>query len=86
MFLRALQGEIRLHPGVRRLGFGLMLLWFVFWTFAYVMRPHRSDNHRLPEKPFSLLTQVALVLTAGFVGPWVVAAFRPDSGRSPRRR
>lgn len=61
-----------------------MVLWFVFWTFAYVMRPHPSDNTPAPATAFSLTTQLALVLAGGVVGPWVVAGFRPDPGRNAK--
>jgi hypothetical protein len=66
----------RHRPGLVRLGIGLAVLWFVFWTFGYVMRPHASDNPRVRENPFSLITQLAMVIAVGFVGPWVIAGFQ----------
>jgi len=84
VFVRLAQGQTRRRQGIIRLGIGLVLLWFVFWTFAYVMRPHTSDNPRVPEAPFSLITQLAMVLATGCIGPWVVAAFRSE--RSGTRR
>jgi len=64
-----------------RLGLGLLVLWFVFWTFAHVMRPHRSDNEPPPETLFTLTTQIALVFTAAIVGPWMISGFRPDANK-----
>jgi hypothetical protein len=59
-----------------RLAIGLTVLWLVFWTFAYVLRPVVSeDAPRLPA--FSPRTDIALGAAAVFVLPWVVAGFRP---------
>jgi len=86
VFVRLVQGQPSRRQGIIRLGIGLVLLWFVFWTFAYVMRPHLSDNPRVPETPFSLVTQLAMVLATGFIGPWVVAGFRSGSERTGTAR
>ena len=36
--------EVNLRRGFVGLGIGLAVLWFVFWTCAYVMRPLASEN------------------------------------------
>jgi len=64
----------------------LMVLWFVCWTFAYVLRPHTSENSRVREPAFSLVTQLAMVIATGFVGPWVVAGFRLGSEHAGDKR
>ena len=86
MFVRLPSDPKGRRQALVRLGIGVAVLWFVFWTFAYVMRPHESDNPRVPENPFSLVTQIAMVIAAGLVGPWVLAGFRPGSERTDKRR
>ena len=66
-----------------RLGVTVAALWFVFWTFSYVLRPYRSENApTLAMLP--LTTQIALVVAFAFIGPWLVSGFRPDRNSASR--
>jgi len=53
------------------------MLWFVFWTFAYVLYSASSENHVSPPA-FSLSTDLALAATLLIVVPWIVTGFRPQ--------
>jgi hypothetical protein len=61
-----------------RLAIGLTVLWFVFWTFAYIISPRVSENAPLPPSLLSLPTDIVLVLVAALAGLWVVYGFRPN--------
>jgi hypothetical protein len=63
--------------GFLRLGSGLVMLWFVFWTFAYVLYSPASENRASPPA-FSLSTDLALAATLLLLGPWIVTGFRPE--------
>ena len=61
--------------GFKRLGLGLVVLWFVFWSCAYVILPPRSEG--VPwSSPFSPLTLILLGASAIPITHWVVAGFR----------
>ena len=67
--------ELKRHAtGFKRLGLGLALLWFVFWTCAYVIVPHRSENAPWPS-PFSPMTLILLGAVAIPIGQWVTVGF-----------
>ena len=69
--------EVNLRRGFVRLGIGLTLLWFVFWTCAYVMRPQASENApRLPA--LSPTTDIALIAVVIVGLPWIVSGFRSN--------
>jgi hypothetical protein len=69
---------VNLRRGFLRLGIGLAVLWFVFWTFAYVLRPHSSESEPLSGPAFSLTMDIAL-MTAAILGvPWIVLGFRSN--------
>ena len=65
------------NRGFPRLGASLWLLWFVYWTCAYALQPHQSENH---PPPLPLLTYVVLgpllIAAAAFGVRWVIAGFR----------
>ena len=63
--------------GLARLGLSLALLWFVFWTFAYVLVPRASENAPL-EPAWSPTTKIALAAAAALAAPWVAAGFRAN--------
>ncbi len=74
---RAARREVNLRRGFLRLGAGATALWFVFWTFAYVLKPRVSEN--APSLPaLSLTTDIALIVAGVLVLPWVVSGFRPN--------
>jgi hypothetical protein len=74
---------VNLGRGFLRLGIGLTVLWLVFWTFAYVLRPLASeDAPPLPALSFS--TAISVIAVAVLVLPWVVAGFRPDQRHRKR--
>lgn len=68
---------VGLRRGLLRLAASLGLLWFVFWTFAYVIRPQSSENVPFPPA-LSLTTEVALATAMLLATPWIVLGFRPD--------
>ena len=63
--------------GLARLALSLMLLWFVFWTFAYVIVSRRSENAPL-EPAWSPTTKIALIAAAALAAPWIAAGFRAN--------
>jgi len=69
-----------MRQGLGRLGLGIGMLLFVFWTCAYVIQPRSSEMTSWPP-PFSLLTLLFLVFLVFFgatsvsVAPWVARGF-----------
>lgn len=61
-----------------RLGIGLALLWIVFWTCAYIIKPQSSEN--APSLPPALSPTTDIVLIAATIAglPWIVSGFRSD--------
>jgi hypothetical protein len=55
----------------------LIILWLVFWTCAYVIRPPSSENAPWPPA-LSLTTEMALVAIGISGTPWVISGFRPN--------
>jgi hypothetical protein len=74
---RSARIEVNLRRGFVRLGIGLAVLWFVFWTFAYVMRPLASENAQ-PLPALSPTTDIALIAVAIAGLPWIVSGFRSN--------
>jgi hypothetical protein len=56
---------------------GLVMLWLVFWTCAYVIRPPSSENAS-PPPALSLNTDIILIAVAILGMPWIVSGFRPS--------
>jgi hypothetical protein len=52
-----------LKRGILRLGFGSALLWFVFWAFAYVLKPPLFEGTPMPPLP-SPSTDAAILAIA----------------------
>jgi hypothetical protein len=73
--------RLNLHRGYVRLGIGLTVLWFVFWSSTYVIHPYTS---LIPQPAsFALLIMapgiiVPCVMTALLLACWITAGFRPD--------
>ncbi len=65
------------RKGLRRLGLGLVMVWFVFWTFAYVLHSLTSVSQASPPA-FSPSTDLALAATLLLLAPWVVIGFRRE--------
>lgn len=78
---------MELRRGGKRLALGLLGLWFVFWTFAYVLQPY--STLRVEPSYASRVTAwnvvVPCVIAAVVLGSWVVLGFRPapEDGRAP---
>ncbi len=77
---RAALIAVNLRRGFLRLAIGVAVLWLVFWTFAYVLKPRVSENAP-PLPALSLTTEIAVAFTAVLGLPWVVAGFRQDQRR-----
>ena len=69
--------RLNCHRGLRRLALGLVALWFVFWTFAYVLFSRAAENQAVPPA-FSLSTDLALAASVLLLAPWIVLGFRPE--------
>ena len=69
---------MNLRRGVLRFGIGLALLWLVFWTCAYIIKPQSSE--RAPSLPPALSSTTDIVLIAAVIlgVPWVVSGFRSN--------
>jgi hypothetical protein len=73
--------RLNLRRGCVRLGIGLTVLWFVFWSCAYVIHPYTS---LIPQPAsFARLIMawgilVPCVMTALLLACWITAGFRPD--------
>ncbi len=78
--------EVNFRRGVRRVGIGLVVLWLVFWTCAYIIKPPVSENAQSLPPALSLTTDVALGATALLGIPWVVSGFRVNSGTTRDKR
>lgn len=73
-------GRLNLRRGYVRLGIGLSVLWFVFWSCAYVIHPYTL----LIPQPASF---ALLIMAWGILLPcvaaslvlawWITAGFRP---------
>ena len=68
---------MNLHRGFLRLGIGLAVLWFVFWSFAYVLIPQHWESAPLPPA-FSVRTDIAVLVVGILSVPWIVLGFRPN--------
>jgi len=72
---------MNLQRGLLRLGIGIAVVWFVFWTCAYVIHPYSSVR---PE-PASWVIRVTAwsvlmpcLIAASILGGWIAAAFRSN--------
>jgi hypothetical protein len=66
-----------LRRGFMRLGVILPALWFVFWTFAYVIHSQVAENVAAAPA-WSPATRIALGTAAVLALPWVISGFRPN--------
>ena len=71
-----------LRRGFLRLGFGSALLWFVFWTFAYVLKPPLFEGTPTPAV-FSLSTAAAILAIVILVAPWIASGFQGRNAQLP---
>jgi len=55
---------------------GVTVLWFVFWTCAYIIRSPSSENVTSLPPVFSLNTDIVLIAVAILGMRWVVSGFR----------
>ncbi|MGH7047109.1 MAG: hypothetical protein ACREE2_12060 [Stellaceae bacterium] len=69
----------KLRRGCSRLGMVLAMLWFVYWTCAYIVTPQISDNSPVLVRPtLSFTSDIVLIDTAILGLWWIVAGLRPD--------
>jgi hypothetical protein len=79
---------MNLQRGLLRLGIASVTVWFVFWTFAYVIHPITSLR---PEPSFAnrvtgwSVVMPCLIATV-ILGTWVAAGLRSDAGSRLTRR
>ena len=73
--------RMNLRRGSLRLGALAAALFFVFWTFAYVVQPYSS----IKPQPASFADRIGgwnvvvpCAVVALLVGVWAAAGFRPD--------
>lgn len=73
--------KVSLRRGFLRLGISLVVLWLVFWTFAYVLNPQSS----IKPGPATFAIRVMAwgvsgpcLLGAVILGIWTVVGFRRD--------
>jgi hypothetical protein len=70
---------MNLRRGCTRLAIGSAALWFVFWTFAYVIHPYTSLR---PEPAFMVRITawsvvVPCLVVAVLLGLWTAVGLRP---------
>jgi len=74
---------MNLQRGSRRLGLSLTTGWFVFWTFAYVLRAPVSENYQQPPgvdlSPASVLAAPLVVAGIIIFVRWIVDGLRTNS-------
>ena len=70
--------KANLRRGFLRFGIGLALLWFVFWTCAYILRPQASENAPSLPPALSLTTVIALIVASILCAPWILSGFRSN--------
>jgi hypothetical protein len=61
-----------------RLGTGLALLWIVFWTCAYIIKPQSLENASSLPPALSPPTDIVLIVATIVGVPWIVSGFRSD--------
>jgi len=68
--------------GLLRLGLAIIGVWFVFWTYAYILNPETSG----PQPGGELIARltdwqllIPLIVLAVLLGWWTVAGFRSRS-------
>jgi hypothetical protein len=75
---------IALGRGGKRLGTGVVVVWFVFWTCAYVARSPSSENMpivgSLPLMEYVVLAPL-LLAAAIFGARWIISGFRSSEVR-----
>lgn len=69
-----------LHRGLLRLGVSLWLLWFVYWTCAYIIRTPPAENRAAPLPLSTYLALAPLLIAAATTAiRWILAGFRSDA-------
>lgn len=75
-----------MRRGLLRLGIALCAVWFVFWTFAYVLDPQTSHSPA-PGSPLALAIKwnvsVPCLVTILLLGCWVAAGFLDGEAMIP---
>jgi hypothetical protein len=69
---------VNLRRGLLRLALGSAALWFVFWTFAYVIGPQPSEMSPSLPPALTASTVIALIVVGLLLVPWIVMGFRSN--------
>lgn len=69
---------MQLRRCLLRLGLGLVWVWFVYWTCANVVTAPSAETAAAPPA-FSMGTEIAVIVAAMIVAPWIVLGFRSGS-------
>jgi hypothetical protein len=65
--------------GGQRLGFGLVLLWFLYWTCANVLGAPSFDSGAPSPASLTLPMEIVVIVAAILLAPWIVSGFRSGS-------
>jgi hypothetical protein len=68
---------VNLRRGAMRLAMGLIGLWLLFWTCAYVLAPRTTEEDEMPPA-LTGRTEIAMAAALLLGLPWVVSGFRPN--------
>lgn len=78
-------GAVNPHRGLVRLAVVLAVLWFVYWSFVYVLRPRAAENAPYSDltlaSPMGIALAIALIVGAVAGAAWVRAGLRPTWNR-----
>jgi len=67
---------VNLRRGFLRLAISLGVLWFVYWTFAYVLGIRHSENQPISGGPLAWQTVLAVIAAAAVALAWIVSGLR----------
>ena len=78
---------MNLQRGLVRLAISAVTVWFVFWTFAYVLDPYSSLKPEMAyaDRVTSWMVMAPCVVTAVLLAVWTAAGLRSGLGPPPMR-
>ena len=65
--------------GGQRLGFGLVLVWFLYWTCVNVLGAPPFGSGAPSTPSLTLPMEIVLIIAAILLVPWIVSGFRSGS-------